>query len=1054
MECYYESNPGEYGYRKRFRNLYRERGGYEVSEQNLADRARYILKKGKGLTFIELEEIRRRVENQERSVDIEDNGNSHNESEIQQDDQSNLHCEWDLEPQQEEIRQHLITEKAKVRTLAEKPMLPNLKRFKHRKVAEETAVVNKVIGTIEVGDITDANDLIYAGAMVVAQRLGAISDRRQRNERNIPPWRRRMERSIQMYRRDLAKIVSLKEIKYGSRLNLKYNILEKGASHVIEMLKQRIKAMAEKIRRYSARSEQYRQNKLFTKDEGRFYNEQRNPGSKKIPPPERNEARLFWENIWGTEQSHNNQAEWIKALDDYTEGNEAQKNVEIDRNLLLRVLSKMRPWKAAGPDRVQGYWYKKFTSLHEILVRCYTSILQTGNTPGWLTEGRTVLIPKDPGKGNAASNFRPITCLPIAWKLLTGMLSDTMHDYLNTSGLLPWEQKGCAKGSRGAKEQLIIDRAVLKDCRERKTNLSMVYIDYRKAYDMVPHSWLNVVLERLKIAGNIRQLIGRSMGKWCTTLESEGENLGRVHIKRGIFQGDSLSPLLFIMSLIPLSMILRKVTLGYEFKTKVKVNHLLYMDDLKLFSKSKAEVESLVHTVRIFSDDIGMKFGMDKCAIVTLKRGKQVTDGAGISMPDGEEIKQLEESGYRYLGVLESGDILHTAMKDNIRREYMTRVRTMLKTRLNGGNIIKAINTYAVSVVRYSAGIVKWSREELAVIDRKTRKLLTIYGGLHPRSDVDRLYVQRKEGGRGLKSVMDTVKDEERQLAQYVCSMEGSLMQAVSNRLRLQECAESENRISHESNWKEKPMHGQFPRQIEEVCSNISWQWLVNGHLKRETESLIVAAQDQALRTNHRKAKIEKDGTDPACRICKAKEETVQHIVSSCTALAQNQYKKRHDKVATAVHWGLCKRYNLPCASEWYNHTPESVVENDNYKLLWDYNIYTDKIIEARRPDIVVHDKVSKECKIIDIAVPFDTNVVSKEHEKVMKYEELAGELRKVWSVKSQVIPVVVGALGTISVHFTAHLAQLDIDLSKDTIQKAAILGSAHIIRKVLSQEG
>jgi hypothetical protein len=318
----------------------------------------------------------------------------------------------------------------------------------------------------------------------------------------------------------------------------------------------------------------------------------------------------------------------------------------VDESLFRKIVGKIRPWKAAGPDRIQGYWYKRFTTLHEVIIKCYSGTLRTGETPAWLTSGRTVLIPKDPAKGNAHSNYRPITCLSTAWKLLTGMIAEVIHEYLSTSDLIPWEQKGCAKGSRGAKEQLMIDKAILRDCKQRKTNLSVVYVDYRKAYDMVPHSWLNVVLERLKIASNIRQLISKSMVKWCTTLESDGRKLGEVSIKRGIFQGDSLSPLLFIVALIPLTMILRQVPMGYTFKNKEKVNHLLYMDDLKLFSKSRAEVESLVHTVRIFSNDIGMQFGLDKCAVITTKRGKRVEADAGIPMPDGGSIQELDAKGY------------------------------------------------------------------------------------------------------------------------------------------------------------------------------------------------------------------------------------------------------------------------------------------------------------------------------------------------------------------------------------------------------------------------
>ena len=102
---------------------------------------------------------------------------------------------------------------------------------------------------------------------------------------------------------------------------------------------------------------------------------------------------------------------------------------------------------------------------------------------------------------------------------------------------------------------------------------------------------------------------------------------GEILIKRRIFQGDALSPLLFVIALIPLTHILRTANPGYEFRSGVTINHLLYMDDIKLFSKSKMALDSLIQTLRIFSEDIGMQFGIDKFAMFVMKKGKIVKSG-------------------------------------------------------------------------------------------------------------------------------------------------------------------------------------------------------------------------------------------------------------------------------------------------------------------------------------------------------------------------------------------------------------------------------------------
>ena len=103
----------------------------------------------------------------------------------------------------------------------------------------------------------------------------------------------------------------------------------------------------------------------------------------------------------------------------------------------------------------------------------------------------------------------------------------------------------------------------------------IAWIDYKKAFDMIHHSWILECLDIFKVAKNLTRLIQNSMKHWKVELTAGGEKLGEVNIKRGIFQGDSLCPLLFVLALIPSSTILKKI------KEK-NINHLLFLDDLKL----------------------------------------------------------------------------------------------------------------------------------------------------------------------------------------------------------------------------------------------------------------------------------------------------------------------------------------------------------------------------------------------------------------------------------------------------------------------------------------
>ena len=101
----------------------------------------------------------------------------------------------------------------------------------------------------------------------------------------------------------------------------------------------------------------------------------------------------------------------------------------------------------------------------------YQECVHAGAVPTWMTEGRTVLIMKDKSKGTVVGNYRPIDCLPLMWTLSTSILSEAMYGHLSCQELLPNEQKGCRKNSRGTNDQLLIDKAILKNCRRRLTNL-------------------------------------------------------------------------------------------------------------------------------------------------------------------------------------------------------------------------------------------------------------------------------------------------------------------------------------------------------------------------------------------------------------------------------------------------------------------------------------------------------------------------------------------------------------------------------------------------------
>ena len=208
-----------------------------------------------------------------------------------------------------------------------------------------------------------------------------------------------------------------------------------------------------------------------------------------------------------------------------------------------------------------------------------------------------------------------------------------------------------------------------------------------------------------------------------------------------------------------------------------------------------------------------------------------------------------------------------------------------------------------------------------------------------------------------------------------------------------------------------KQLYGSFKRLISNISHEKTWRWLRKGNLNRETEPLLIAAQNNGIRTNRIKARIDKTQQNIKCRWCWGRDETINHTISECRKLAQKEYNTRHAWVGKVIHWELYKKFKFDYTNKWYMHNLTSVLENETHKLLWDFNIQTGYLISARRPDLIIiiiiiiikqqktnkqtkKQKQKRTCKIVDFAVPVDHKVELKENKKD-KYLDFASELKK-----------------------------------------------------------
>ena len=186
---------------------------------------------------------------------------------------------------------------------------------------------------------------------------------------------------------------------------------------------------------------------------------------------------------------------------------------------------------------------------------------------------------------------------------------------------------------------------------------------------------------------------------------------------------------------------------------------------------------------------------------------------------------------------------------------------------------------------------------------------MTLYKALHLRDDVDRLYVSRKEWGRGLASIEDSVDASIQRLEAFIEKHERGLIIAIRN--NTDKTIDNRMTITRKQKWEVKQLNVRFKRLINNISRDKTWTWLRKGNFKKETESLLTAAQNNAIRTNHIKVRIDKTQQNIKCRLCGDRDETISHIISECSKLAQKEYKTRRDCMGKVIHREMCKKLNL-----------------------------------------------------------------------------------------------------------------------------------------------
>uniref|UniRef100_A0A0N4ZL55 Reverse transcriptase domain-containing protein n=1 Tax=Parastrongyloides trichosuri TaxID=131310 RepID=A0A0N4ZL55_PARTI len=418
-----------------------------------------------------------------------------------------------------------------------------------------------------------------------------------------------------------------------------------------------------------------------------------------------------------------------------------------NEELFENTLKYSRGWKAAGLNKIYLSIFKQLNSAKTFLKNwCFGILNNTIKLSKYDVAGKAFPIYKS-GDRMLPQNYRFINVLNCHFKILSKMMNDMIREHL--INILPFEQQANQKGKDGLLDGIIINRILQNSSGSDGSQLNQAWIDFKRAFDTISHSKLKLILTKVGIDKRLLDIIFTSMKHWSFKINSSKSKTW-IKLHKGIYQGDSMSPTLFILSILPLSHILNKEA-TIALSPNIKLNHIKFYDDIKLFAKTPEHLSTLVSRVEKFGEEIGLLTNAKKCAYtIDNKENNISTDEMAYS--DYNELKAT----YKYLGIEE--DQYGSNTKENINKLYESLKKSLdlvLSSPLSVGNMVRAINTCILPKVLFvfSHQGEPTIRNRIAdKIDSMIRKHMNEHKVKMDSISNARLYLSKQHMGLGLKN--------------------------------------------------------------------------------------------------------------------------------------------------------------------------------------------------------------------------------------------------------------------------------------------------------------
>lgn len=678
-------------------------------------------------------------------------------------------------------------------------------------------------------------------------------------------------------------------------------------------------------------------------------------------------------------------------------------------------IGRIRKKAAAGPDGLQRD-HLTIPGLPIIMAKIYNILIYCSYFPSAWKENRTTLIPKANKPSSRVENWRPITISPILGRIFSSIIDGRIRRGV----VLNMRQKGFTS-ENGCKINIELLNSALNHSKRNRGGIFTI-VDISKAFDTVPHAALKPCLAKKGVPDPIVELIDEMYKNTKTTIKTKDGGV-EILIRRGVKQGDPLSPLLFNICLEPLLEEIEEQVSGINVTENRQVSVLAFADDIVLLGADAREAQHQINILTSYLESLQMKLSIEKCQTfeVVAKKDTWFIKEPGLKIGKQTIPNVDPDEAFKYLGAkIGPWKGVHCGV---IVPELLSVVKRVRKLSLKPGQKLELLIKYIFPRYIYHLLVSPPSDTVLKLLDSEVRQEVKIILHLMPSTATGFFYTPKACGGLGLprfehivklgtlKSAIKIANSIDPAVAGLIDEAANKKLKLTANSLRINwpaslediEKARKRLRKEHISQWADLKCQGQgVPDFIKNKTGNL---WLEDHSLLKPSRLIdALRLRTNTFGTRSVLARADKN-IDVTCRRCRAQPETLGHILGLCQH-TKGLRIKRHDEVKSLL---------------------EERLKNNKKN-----EVFVEPTIKAGgslfKPDLVI--KNGERVLVVDVTVRYENKnyLALAEKEKVEKYRPCLKALKEVFNAKGgEILPVVLGSRGTITPNTEKVLKRLGI---------------------------